>query len=628
MPPMRVWARVLLAIICVLGFAAAILGAASKAGLLGWMPMWAWIALAVGLGLVGAWFLDRSLRVAERAPPLVLERTRIRLPPRHTSDQVETVELSEVESVDLVERGPRSRLSIGTRAGLYVFPLAAFEDPAAAKEFVRAVIVGIASTPGGHEQLAQMQRRAQVNLHFARQRLRVTYTLLQLIALGFGIQHFAGALEGPLLEQQAAMVRLGANATVLVGEGQWWRLFSANFLHGGWLHIGLNGLALLSLGGVLERLLGGSRFLLVYLASGVGGTLASAWAAQGPFSVGASTAIFGLLGAFAVMSWRFGDELPTGIRQSRRWWVFILGINGALPLLIPIIDTAAHVGGFVAGALVAYLAHPSLDRFVPAVPASMGIRGAAIGLSLVYLLAGAEAGRHALGPQPPPSAVALHITPEDMPARVHNDVAWMVITAPESTDRSVLVSARDRAARAVQQAAPDAGHRSSFLDTLATAEYRLDDYPRALDLERQAILQFEVDRELRTLPGGDDGATFWSQLVRFAEAAGAPVVTGTVTAEQVKLSFEAGALLLERPRGVPMVVFAQLSTQAGPRGVVRIGVAEDTPSPASFEASEDLRSALSGQAQLHLAWVLVSAPEAVELGVDHRAHDAAVDDLP
>ena len=130
-----------------------------------------------------------------------------------------------------------------------------------------------------------------------------------------------------------------------VASGEWWRLLTAPFLHAGLWHVGLNMLALWVLGGVVEPLLGRWRFVGVYLVSALGGTVTS-YALTGPgvISVGASGAVFGLLGATLVVLRRLNRDV-SGV-------VVLLVINVVLGFVVPTIDWRAHLGGFVAGGLV------------------------------------------------------------------------------------------------------------------------------------------------------------------------------------------------------------------------------------------------------------------------------------
>jgi membrane associated rhomboid family serine protease len=132
---------------------------------------------------------------------------------------------------------------------------------------------------------------------------------------------------------------------VAIAAGEWWRLLTAPFLHAGLWHVGLNMFALWVLGSQLEPLLGRWRFVTVYLLSALGGATASyVFSAPTALSVGASGAVFGLLGAFFVALRRL-DRDTSGV-------VALLAVNVALGFVFPGIDWRAHLGGLLVGALV------------------------------------------------------------------------------------------------------------------------------------------------------------------------------------------------------------------------------------------------------------------------------------
>jgi membrane associated rhomboid family serine protease len=131
-----------------------------------------------------------------------------------------------------------------------------------------------------------------------------------------------------------------------VAAGEFYRLLTAAFLHGGIFHLGLNMYALYLFGPPLEQALGRLRFVALYGLSALGGSAASyAFSAPTQPSLGASGAVFGLLGAFLVVSRRLG-------RDASMVYV-LLAINLVAGFLLPNIDWRAHVGGLVAGAAVA-----------------------------------------------------------------------------------------------------------------------------------------------------------------------------------------------------------------------------------------------------------------------------------
>lgn len=164
-----------------------------------------------------------------------------------------------------------------------------------------------------------------------------------------------------------------------VGHGQWWRLFSAAFLHYGIFHIGFNMWALYVVGRLLEPMLGRLRFIVLYVLSGVGGSLLSVL--LGPLNeqaAGASGAIFGLFGALFIVA-RHLNLATNGI-------VITIVANLIFTFAVPNIDWRGHVGGLVVGTVVALIlsrAPASARARVQAV----GIVGVAAVMSVVGVLA-------------------------------------------------------------------------------------------------------------------------------------------------------------------------------------------------------------------------------------------------
>jgi len=161
----------------------------------------------------------------------------------------------------------------------------------------------------------------------------------------------------------------GAGFGPATKDGEWWRLGSALFLHFGILHLGMNMWALWDGGQLVERMYGHARFATLYFVSGLTGNLVSL-IVQGDRAVsgGASGAVFGLYGALLVFLWRERRQLhPKEFR-----WLFwgAAGFSVAtivFGFIVPGIDNAAHIGGFLSGLLIGMVFVRPLDaaRTVP-----------------------------------------------------------------------------------------------------------------------------------------------------------------------------------------------------------------------------------------------------------------------
>jgi rhomboid protease GluP len=157
------------------------------------------------------------------------------------------------------------------------------------------------------------------------------------------------------------MVHFGANYGPFTLSGDWWRLLTYMFLHGGIMHIAFNMWCLWDLGALCESLYGRWTFAAIYVTTGVAAGLASVAWNPGVLSVGASGAIFGLAGAL-IASFYLGEfSLPKiAIRGTLRSLLVFAVFNLVFGGLFPGIDNAAHIGGLVCGlilgALIARLA--------------------------------------------------------------------------------------------------------------------------------------------------------------------------------------------------------------------------------------------------------------------------------
>lgn len=144
-------------------------------------------------------------------------------------------------------------------------------------------------------------------------------------------------------------VAWGANSGLRVRQGQWWRLITCAFLHGGVAHLALNMMALYYSGQLLGVLQGRGRLLAIYFFSAITGSLASiAWRPTGT-SVGASGAIFGLFGGVLGVLIRHYRDFPPPLRLALRKWLVTILFYNVLFSLLPLVDWAAHAGGLVGG---------------------------------------------------------------------------------------------------------------------------------------------------------------------------------------------------------------------------------------------------------------------------------------
>lgn len=182
------------------------------------------------------------------------------------------------------------------------------------------------------------------------------FTTVMILVINFGLyiatsvySMKAGRGDAMGLDSQT-LVDFGAKWTPYIRLGQYWRLVTAGFLHGGLLHILMNSWVLFDLGAQVEELYGASRLLVIYFLSSVGGFYVSALWANGP-SVGASAALFGLIGAMIAIGVRHRGTLGDHVKSLYIRWA----IYGLLFGLLPGIDNAAHIGGLASGFAAAWI---------------------------------------------------------------------------------------------------------------------------------------------------------------------------------------------------------------------------------------------------------------------------------
>lgn len=180
---------------------------------------------------------------------------------------------------------------------------------------------------------------------------KATYVLLAAIAFTYLLQLAWGPKSDKDGAEDLFFIAMGALFRPMVEDGEWWRMISVGFLHGNLMHVGVNCFVLYLLGGQTERVIGTSRFLILYTAALLGGSFASLYFGHG-FSVGASGAVWGLLGAQVALAYGRPPVLPTSIAESLKPMAKQnLLINVGISFL-PGIDAAAHFGGGITGAAV------------------------------------------------------------------------------------------------------------------------------------------------------------------------------------------------------------------------------------------------------------------------------------
>jgi membrane associated rhomboid family serine protease len=164
-----------------------------------------------------------------------------------------------------------------------------------------------------------------------------------LIGINVGIYLVELATGGTINGVGSKIFEKGALYGPLVAQGDWWRLITTSFLHYGPIHLGFNMLFLYWVGTPVEQYLGRARFLLVYLVSGLAGSAGALVLTPNGITVGASGAIFGILGAALVLE-RQGSYVLGGSAMG------LIVINLVLSFALSHISIGAHIGGLIGGA--------------------------------------------------------------------------------------------------------------------------------------------------------------------------------------------------------------------------------------------------------------------------------------
>ncbi len=197
---------------------------------------------------------------------------------------------------------------------------------------------------------------------------RFTYVFIGICTAVFVLMTFTGGTESSI-----NLIRWGANYAPLVDQGQYWRLFTANFIHIGVLHFAFNMYALFQLGAQVESVYGYPRYIVIYLLSGVSGAVFSYLFTHG-LSAGASTSLFGLFGALVVYFYKHREMFGKVGQQQLINLAGILLVNVVIGLSPGSnIDNWGHLGGFVGGVALSWFLCP---RYAPVDPVSRALEPA------------------------------------------------------------------------------------------------------------------------------------------------------------------------------------------------------------------------------------------------------------
>lgn len=181
------------------------------------------------------------------------------------------------------------------------------------------------------------------------------------LIIGVNIAVFAAQIMKGATNDPEAFIELGAVYTPLLSEGEWWRIFTAQFLHWGATHLAFNMMGLWLLGRTVEAMIGYWRYIGLYLAAGAGGMLI-AWGASLMGShphpiilVGASASVLGLVGAQAAISLLAFKYTANPVAKAQlNSMSQIVFLQAVFDFMVPEVSSTAHVGGAAVGFCITY----------------------------------------------------------------------------------------------------------------------------------------------------------------------------------------------------------------------------------------------------------------------------------
>ena len=214
----------------------------------------------------------------------------------------------------------------------------------------------------------------------------ITTTLLAINIAMFVVEMVYGRLS----PTNGDLFNLGALFQPAIAQGhQYWRLFTAMFLHAGFLHLALNMYALYLFGYLVESAFGWRQFLVIYFVSGLLASVTSF--AFGPITelgVGASGAIVGVFGAWIAYNYRRRSNALA--LANLQWALVMIALNALLPVFFHAVDWRAHVGGLLTGFIIAWLLEGIGPRAIQPIVRVCGIV-AILGIGVVLTLSRASA---------------------------------------------------------------------------------------------------------------------------------------------------------------------------------------------------------------------------------------------
>lgn len=176
----------------------------------------------------------------------------------------------------------------------------------------------------------------------------ITYVLIAVNVLAYILTAY---LSGNIVDSNInVLIFLGAKVNQLINQGEYYRFITCMFLHGGIIHLALNMYALSSLGPLIEEIYGRTKYVFIYFLAGIISSIFSYTFSTG-VSIGASGAIFGLLGAALIFAVKMKNSVGKGFMMNI---VSVIVINLVIGFSIPNVDNFGHMGGLIGGVITSF----------------------------------------------------------------------------------------------------------------------------------------------------------------------------------------------------------------------------------------------------------------------------------
>ena len=424
-------------------------------------------------------------------PRVIFEGSKITLTPYDVIGRPRTFDCEDLRSITLTKFLWWKSLIITVGRSSYAFPIRAFVHESDIDTLRQAIRDRLTRSETGRIRWSDIEALGETNRIFGE---IVPWGTISLGLICCGIFF----TQASIISNQDifGFMRLGANVPQLISGGDLYRLVSANLMHLNFVHLFGNMIFLAIFGTLAERQIGFPKFLIVIGISGLCAQICSAlwilYSKKFLISLGLSGALFGVFGALAVLHLRYASQQPGWYHMPLKGWVSLLVANLLfLPFLVPQIDYAAHIGGLIGGILTMTILVIGTDHLIALRHSSRGTMSA-VGVLVTLWGAGAIA------------AVDEYFQPErfnsqlggfvqaleyydTLPPPVENAIAWAVAMDPAASpdmlknalfliDRAIKTDPKSKLAAQI--------NLSAFTDTMATVQYRLGNFVRAVELEQ------------------------------------------------------------------------------------------------------------------------------------------------